>query len=75
MKVGLAFGAMVAPIANQLRDQGFMPRENRLLDVWQRSADSITRLSIHGLLTQTEAHRARSRLLSQIANDVSKVTQ
>lgn len=63
MKLGITFGALAIPIKKQLAEQGMhVPH----LAMWQHHADSIAALSIVGLLSDSETHNARRRLLKRI---------
>ncbi len=62
------FGALAPKMIAQLPD----PKRNRrtwlgCCSTWQQDADAITRLSIHGLITESERDRSRQRLLKTIA--------
>jgi len=62
----MVFGALAPSILNQLIDQGLSieKREGARL---QKIADAITLLCIHGILSDSEKHRARMRLMKQIS--------
>jgi len=64
-KVGIKFGALAAPIAEQLEQQGSRLRspDVTLVQDW---ADAIARLSIAGILTEAETHRARGRIMKRL---------
>ncbi len=53
------FGAMAPPLKKQLRGVIITGAD-------QNNVDAITRLHVHRLLSDTEARRARFRLLKQI---------
>lgn len=56
----LSFGALSEPLHKQLgRDRAQVAQH-------QRDADSITRLLVRGILTETEGRKARMRLLKQM---------
>lgn len=59
----ILFGALAPKLAKQL---GTTERKNPRLMGWQKAADAITWLAIHGLLTEHEKDRARLRLLAAI---------
>lgn len=65
MKVAIHFGALCEPVAKQLAEQGHVvtKKNGRIL---QEFADWITMLSLHGMLSEAETHRARQRLLKRI---------
>jgi len=56
------FGPLAQPLTEQLR--GVLPVG--VLIRYQRDTESITRLSVRGLLTPSEAQRARRRLVKAI---------
>jgi len=60
----LAYGVFAPKISLQCKEQGFcVPHNCRAL---QADADAITRLFIRGLLSETETHNVRKRLLKVI---------
>lgn len=59
----LILGAMEPPIATQLSGMNFTPDQ---LKRWQRFADSITLLHLHGFMSDTAARQARNRLVTMI---------
>lgn len=63
--VSLVMGAISDPIKKQLRAQGCRPIKATCA-YWQRCADAITLLKIHGMITRTESNNARRRLIRQI---------
>lgn len=67
----IEFGAMAAPIDEQLRDQGLRldiePMARQLL---QRDTHEVTRLFVRGILAEAEAHKARRRILQIIKKQV-----
>lgn len=60
----LSFGALAPPISEQLETQGLTSPGS----LFQRQADAIVLLHVHGVLTDTSAHAARKRLLKAITN-------
>lgn len=66
MRVQVTFGALADPLARQL---GLPSRRLRYL---QECADGIVALSIGGLLTDAETHRARQRLMKRIMQTFRK---
>lgn len=69
MTLTLYLGAMADPISDQLDAGGFGGTEVQR-KFWQRQADCITHLAIHGTLADAEVGRARRRLLKRIAEAV-----
>ena len=65
MNLSLQFGAMAAPIAEQLADQDLTGNAH-LVQHFQRDADAIARLQIRGLLPDSATQNARKRLLKRI---------
>ena len=72
MVLNLIFGTMAPPIGAQLAGQGVKPKKTSLLFHWQRDAVAITRLSVRGLLTESQVKQARQRLLRNILHSVEK---
>lgn len=58
---GVTFGALADPLWKQLG----LPR--RRLSYLQKAADSIVTLAVGSLLSDSEVHRARTRLMKRIA--------
>lgn len=68
--LGLVFGALAPPLAEQLTAAG-VPSENVPdMEHHQKDADAIARLSIRGLMSDAEKDRARNRLLKAIIRDL-----
>ena len=61
MKDKITMGAL----SPQLHKQLDVPPS--LLELEQRLADAITLCNIHSVLTDTETHKARKRLMKQVA--------
>ena len=67
----IEFGAMAAPIDEQLRDQGLrLDIEEVALWALQCDADGVARLFVRGILTETEVHKAKNRILQIIKKQV-----
>ena len=66
-RAGIAFGALAPPLAEQLGDR-LQPQR---IALWQRCADAITLLAVHGLLTGAERAKARTRLIKAIDRGAS----
>jgi hypothetical protein len=66
-KIRIAFGALLPPIDEQLRDQGLKLDMNSLFrGLLQRDADEVSRLRVRGILTEAESDKARKRILQTI---------
>jgi hypothetical protein len=65
MTIHVVLGATAPLLAKQL---GLSVRE---VKHWQLDADAITRLAVRGMLSEAERHRARRRLVKQIASSRS----
>ena len=61
----IVFGAMTDSIQKQLLAQQ-ITRPRKIVQVLQMDADSITRLAIRGLLSDSEVRKARQRLMKKI---------
>jgi hypothetical protein len=64
----VTFGAMAPPLHEQLKQL------RGSLDPWQRDADAITRLSVHGYLTEAQVHKARKKLMKALTVKLAKGT-
>ena len=60
MSIKIYFGALCEPVAEQLGIN------EHIAEPWQKDADAITRLVVRGLLTDSETHRARKRLIKMM---------
>lgn len=69
-KVGIHFGCLVPDLAKQFAEQGVQAKSERGLMVQQRMADAICLLSVQGVLTSGEVHRARTQLMKKIIANV-----
>lgn len=65
----LELGALSPLVSEQLKDCG---ASKKTLQHWDNHATAITRLVVHGLLTEAECIRARKRLISQIQRELQK---
>lgn len=63
MKITLDFGAMAPPLKKQLADYNVSEAE---LSQCQRDADAIVRLNWRRLISDSQAHAARKRLMKKI---------
>lgn len=72
--LSLVFGAMAAPLTDQLNEQGFGPDDISSKDVlmYQKDADSITRLAVRGLIPEGVVRSARQRLLTRISKHIKE---
>lgn len=62
----VVFGALAPPLSEQVPSLNKMDAKR-----FQNHADCITRLSINSILTGSEVHRARTRLLKQIKKAIT----
>ena len=69
-RLRLAFGAFSPKLKEQLQGYGLQKNE---IERFQRRADEVTGLLIAGILTDTEAHRARKRLIKMIAKTIESI--
>ena len=65
MQIECSFGALCKPIKEQIPQLDDIDAEN-----FQAHADAIVRLNLHGVITDTETHKARERLIKIIAKAV-----
>ena len=69
MQIGISFGAMADPLRDQLKAQGLrMPEEK--MNHLQSDIDALVRLSIRGLLCDSDANRTRRKLLKRIIEEL-----
>jgi hypothetical protein len=68
--VGIHYGAMAPPLVEQLEGQGLVFKDAAKGDALQGDAGAITRLFVRGILTDSEAHKARGRLQKRIVEAV-----
>jgi hypothetical protein len=68
MNVQLTFGALAAPLVEQLHSQGLavLDCDAARLDHLQRDADALVRLVIRGVLTESAATVARRKLMKEV---------
>lgn len=66
MKIRIELGALCDPISDQLKGRA----PNHRLRFLDGHAESITRLHIHGVLTDSECDKARKRLMRKIQQEV-----
>lgn len=64
-KLYIHFGGMCPQLSEQLAKYN-VPNDDKM-HVLQVMADSIARLHVTGLLTESEAHKARMRMMKRIA--------
>ena len=71
----IQFGGLCPPIDEQLRDQALrldmQPLARHML---QRDANEVTRLFVRGILTESEAHKARKRIMQIIKKQAAPLT-
>lgn len=67
--MNLKLGALSDPISKQLTDAGVkhLPKNIDMLD---RLADAITLCAIRSIITESECHKARKRLMAMIVRAV-----
>ena len=66
---GLYFGALAPKLIDQLPDAADILGSR--MDPYQKDADAITRLKVRGIMSDNEAHRARTRLVKAIGKALS----
>lgn len=69
-QLAVTFGAMARPIAEQIAAHGLgYPFEKS--KKWQKIADAITLLSIHGMISDKVKETARTRLMRMITAEMN----
>ena len=68
MNLELNFGALSAPLVQQLRSQGLavLEGDSDRLDHLQKDADALVRLVIRDVLTDSAAATARRKLIKRV---------
>lgn len=66
--MNIEFGALAPPLAEQLKDAGIGVVK---WAIFQKDADAITRLRVRGVMSDLEAHKARTRLIKAIGKALS----
>ena len=69
MKVGISFGAMADPLKDQLKSQGLKMGAEKC-NHFQLDIDALIRLSIRGVLCDSDANRTRRKLMKRILAEV-----
>jgi hypothetical protein len=72
--ISVHFGALCPSIAEQLIEQGVVAIPDEI-NHFQGDADAITRLMFRGMLSDSQAHTARQKLLKKIVRAVEKATK
>jgi len=70
MMLTLHFGALVPSLTEQLTKAG-VAVESKSLNQLQRDADAVVRLTVRGLLTDSEINRVRRKLMKKIIKAAS----
>lgn len=63
--LNIVFGATAPNLREQMDAQSYR-YDPETAERWQKEADALTMLFIRGILTETETHRARTRLMKEI---------
>lgn len=71
---GIHFGALSPTIAEQLDEAGVGYDEDKI-DHCNRDAYAISRLQVRGLLTESQAHGARKKVLKKIEAAITPVEE
>lgn len=61
----LRFGTLAPALNHQLREQG-VELDAKDVEHWERDIDAVNRLGVRGVLTLSEAERARRRIFKQV---------
>ncbi len=67
MQITLDFGAMAESLKKQLARFYVQEKE---LSHYQRDADAISRLMMRGLISESQAHAARKRLMKKVLSAI-----
>jgi len=67
----LHFGAMCTPIATQVEQQGYKLKRKHV-PKFQRLADAVTLLLIHGIISDSVGRNARKRILHGVCKVVEE---
>ena len=67
----ITFGALCKKLKEQFKEQGFNYPKGR--DYFQQYADSLCLLSVGNILSPSEVHKARTRLLNIISKAVNEL--
>ena len=67
MKISIRLGALAPKISEQLDSIGISNYDKEYLDVFQKDADAISRLSIRGFISESVGITARKRLMKKLA--------
>jgi hypothetical protein len=71
MKLEITFGAMAPKLRDQIAAAGFKAYYKDVAE-WQADADAITRLTVRGLLSDSQIAMCRKRLTRLIAGGVAR---
>jgi hypothetical protein len=69
--LALHFGALVKPLQQQLKEQGFKVDPNFVKNQ-QKNADAIVRLRIAGLLNEAAVKSARKKILAMFEHEIER---
>lgn len=68
----LHFGALCDPIETQLNKQGFVLNKDDS-ERFQKIADAITRLHLHGIIPDSIVYNCHKKLMKQISERIHEV--
>ena len=68
-RLRIIFGATAENLSRQIEAVG-LDGDSNAVDDLQRYADAVTLLSVQGVLSEGEAHKARQRLMKRIVKAV-----
>ena len=71
MTIEIGMGALRPPLAEQLSAQR-LPYDESECEVWEGHRLAISRLAIHGLLSDAQSRAANERLFKKIQKSVSE---
>lgn len=74
-EIGLSFGALSDPLAQQLADQGVRVPPLDKMEHFQRDADALVRVSIRGLIPDAQVRAARKKLMKRITAAIAATTK
>jgi hypothetical protein len=73
--IGISFGAFAPSLDAQVAEQGLAISDATVLEKLERARTSLAYLYIHGFVAESEAERARKRLMRAIVKAVTPIQE